>query len=567
MALLYPITAAQTDAKSPIDENLMDSIRLNLDDLDSRLTLQGLFDHQFKLNGPLSYLANLPTTYRRRIDGPLISKATTFQQCLAYLEKPGQGGTLEIDVKRATRPDVMITEMRRQFNEFVTSIARVGSAINTQSITRSTAQISTQGVAQWKASINVSSVVLLSENLVRYNLASAIDSDWIVGDTVTFSSMGAAPNDGTFTIVRLNDDGGNNVIVQNASGVQESIPAGSCRLNAWAYTFTNPVSSQFAAGESALFASHPDAGNDGTLTIYAVNQSGNNIIVKNSNGVANASIGGTADVLRWIFAFSSAAPTPDYTVGESAFCQGHSSGGNNGTFVIKAVNFGGNNVVLYNTAGVVQGGVAGTVDTCRWACFFSVDPSSDITAGDSVHISVAIPSSIQGTYTVKQVNRSTSDNIVIHNASGAASVSAQVVSARMLLKFATDQSASITTDSTVHIYGSAQAYQAADGDFAVLQVNRGGGANYNAVVAMAASILEQVGPSGRVVYELKSIFTTRPSFTIPAYTRDFDDTHLKVSSNAVFHATRKTVPAGTLLFLDVIGYPNGEPENLLVQLL
>lgn len=38
MALLYPISASQTDANSPVDQTLMDALRLNLEDHESRLS-------------------------------------------------------------------------------------------------------------------------------------------------------------------------------------------------------------------------------------------------------------------------------------------------------------------------------------------------------------------------------------------------------------------------------------------------------------------------------------------------------------------------------------------------
>ena len=42
MALPYPIAPSQTDARSPVDDNLMDSIRLDLDYLDAVATQGGV---------------------------------------------------------------------------------------------------------------------------------------------------------------------------------------------------------------------------------------------------------------------------------------------------------------------------------------------------------------------------------------------------------------------------------------------------------------------------------------------------------------------------------------------
>lgn len=563
MTLPYPIAASQVDAKSPVDEQLMESIKLDLDYLDTQLGLQGSFDYQFKVNG---YLAGIPVLKRQALDGILVSKPSTLQECRCYLEEPGDGGTLSVDIRRVNKLDAQITALTRQFKANINSIARAGSSNSTQSITRATAQISTQSVSLWKSPINVQSIVALGNNIFRYNLASAPDSDWLIGDPVEASGCSNAANNGDFVIAGVNIDGGNNILIENVSGVAQSSAAGTLQLDAWSYNFINPVSSEFAAGENGLFSSHPDAGNNGQLPIYAINQAGNNIIVKNANGVASGVATGFADVNRWIFAFLSAALTPDYTVGEKALMQSHSSGGNNGNFVITGVNSGGNNVIVYNENGVVQGGVAGTVDTLRWVYFFSVDPSSDVVAGQTVIPRSTTSAANSGEFVIKQVNRSTSDNIVLYNESGVAQGGAagEVIHKRMLVKFASDQSASITTDSKIRLYGTAETLT--DYNFQVLEVNRGGGANFNAVVETSTGV-EQVGAAGRVVAESKSVFDTVPSITIPPSNYGFAATHMQVSTNAVFNATRKIIPSGTLLQMDILGLPNGRAKNLVVQLL
>jgi hypothetical protein len=560
--LPYPIVAAQVDAKSPVDEQLMDSIRLDLDYLDTQLGLQGSFDYQFKLNG---YLPNVPTVKRKRIDGVLISKPATFQQCRAYLEEPGDGGTLEIDVRRVTRVDAKISALTRQFTGAINSIARVGSPINTQSVTRATAQITTQSIVVWKSTINISTIVSLGDNLWRYNLASAPDSDWKVGDSVKFASATSGANNGTFVIVKINDDGGANIVVENASGVEQSSAAGNAQLQAFQYNYINPVNAQFVAGEKGLFAGHTSALNDGTLLIYATNNAGNNVIVKNPIGVTQGSAAGTLDVLRWLFSFTAPAPS-DYVVGEKAETSGHTSANNDGKFFIRALNTGGNNLVLYNENGVTQGGVAGTVNTLRWGYFFSTDPASGFIAGQFAIVTGATSAVNSGTFEIKQVDRTTADNLIIYNENGVAQGGAAgtLVHRRMLVKFASDQSATITTDSRMKIYGSAQALT--DGDFDVVEVNRGGGANYNAVIESPLGV-PQVGAAGRVVTESKSLFDTRPSFIIPPLNTGFSDTHMKFSSNAVFNATRKIVPSDTLVEMELITIPEGKPKNLVVQLL
>ncbi len=563
MTLAYPISASQTDAKSPVDGQLMDDIRLNLGAIKAAAELAGASDYLFKING---LLPALPVGRSRlRLDGVVISKDVTFQKGQVYLEEPGLGGTVRVDVRRATKPDTKITAISRQFSSAINSIARAGSGNSTQSITRATAQISTQSITLWKSALNISSIVPLGNNLYRYNLASTVDTDWVVGDSVTAASCSNAANDGTFTIVRAREDGGNNIVVSNVSGVAQSGSAGTLTLEAWSYNFTNPVSSQFAAGEQATFASHSAGGNNGALTIYAINQSGNNIIVKNSSGEAQGSAAGTVDVLRWIFAFSSAASATDYVVGETALTASHSTGGNNAAALpIRAVNSGGNNVILYNPSGAVQGGAAGTVNTNRWVYFFSSDPSADVSAGHSVIVTSATSAGNNGEFVVKEVNRSTSGNLVVFNASGVAQGGAAgtLVSKRALVSFASDQSATITTDSQITLYGTAAL--ANGGTFDVLQVNRGGGANYNAVIETTGAA--QVGAAGRVVFETKSLFDTKPEIVIPPSTAGFAATHGRVA-DGVLNSTRKTVTAGTLIFADILSIPSGAPRNLVVRLL
>ena len=171
----------------------------------------------FKLNGPLDML---PNGKARRVDSCYISSAQAFSACEVFLDDPGTTGTLEVDVRRITTPKIPITGITPIFSASTQSIARAGSSLSTQSITRTTAQISTQSITQWKSSINVQSIIALGSNLWQYNLSSAPDSDWVVGDTVTFASCTTAANNGSFTIVRVNDYGSTSVVVTNASGVE-----------------------------------------------------------------------------------------------------------------------------------------------------------------------------------------------------------------------------------------------------------------------------------------------------------------------------------------------------------
>jgi hypothetical protein len=562
MALPFPISPSQTDAKSPVDEQLMDDIRLNLDYLETQSSLSKSFDYQFKLNGRLDAL---PLAKRKRIDGVLISQAATFLSAKLYLEKPGTSGTLEADVRKISVPNTPISGVSRIFSSSINTIARAGSALSTQSITRATAQIATQSVSQWKSSISISSIVFLGGGFMRYNLATAPDSDWKPGDSITISSATSGVNNGTFLIARVNDDAYPSIVVVNSSGVNQSGAAGNIRLNAWLYSYTNPVAAQFAAGEFGFFSSHADAGNNGALLIYAINQGGNNIVVKNASGVANGAAAGFADTQRWIYALSSAAPA-DYVALEKAFLSGHASGGNNGSFPITAVNSGGNNVVVYNPSGVVQGGSGGTVDTLRWVYFFSSDPSAGVSALDRIKMAGATTSANNGIFSVVQVNRSTPDNVVVYNESGAAQGGSggTAETTKTLVKFASDQSAVYSTASIVEIFGSALG-AIDDESFPVLQVNRGGGANYNIVID-APNAAEQVGAGGRVIFEEKSIFSTKPSITLNSAVENSTNRHAQISTNAVLNA-EAVVATGQRMAMYITKIPVGAAETAVLSLI
>lgn len=551
----------QVDAKSPVDEQLMQQIKDNEDDLNSRLLLIKGFPHQFKVSGPLALLTEAK---KKRIDGALVPVATTFVDAKLWMDKPGTSGKLEVDIRRLVTPNTKITEISRLFSSSINSIARASSGFSTQSISRAASQIATQSISQWKSSINISSIVLLGDNLVRYNLASQPDSDWKVGDSFEAASCANAANDGTFSIVEINQDNGANIVVENVSGVAQPSASGNATLHAWSYNFVNPVSSQFAAGESALFAGHTDAGNDGTLPIYAVNSSGNNIIVKNPTGTDQAGVAGNANTNRWIITASAAAPT-DFVVGEKALLASHTSGANDGNFKITAVNSGGNNIFIYNPAGVAQGGAAGTTNTNRWIYSFSVDPSADVSVADTVVVEGTTSSSNSGSYEVKQVNRITSDNIVVYNESGASQGGSfgTLYTEKVKLSFASDQSSVYSTDSYIEIFGSPQ--EAIDESaYKVEQVNRGGGANYN-VIIKAVEAVEALGACGRIIYEGRSIFSTKPSITTARKDTNATDRDGQVSSNAVFNANA-TVLTGTLIGLYIVSIPEGFPESFTLGL-
>ena len=570
MALVVDIALDQVDAKSPVDEQLMEAIRTDLIDLDSRIASAGAFNYQFKVNGIISRLAAVRGTFKPayRVDGILPAKETVFQACKIAIQQPGLGfgslnGLLECDVRRYNKPNVLITAITPLFDSTIDSIGRIGSGQSTQSISRSTSQIATQSISLWKSALNIQSIVVLNDHQVRYNVDASPDADYVVGDTVTVSGSVDSNNDGTFPIVRVNDDGGFSLIVTNSTGlaVNQSAITGTIDLDKWKLVYTNPVSTEFAAGEMVTLASHTNPVNNGQFEIYAINQTGNNIIVKSSTMDAQGGAVGNANVNRWKYAFSAAAPS-DYVVGEKAVMASHTSGVNDGKFPITGVNLGGNNLVVYNASGVVQGGAAGTVNTLRWAYIFSTDPSAEITAGDTIIASGTTDPLNSGTFIAKEVGNSGGNNVVVFNENGVTQGSSggNFSTGKVLVKFGTNQNAILTTDSKITLVGLANSDF--DDDYQVLQVNRGGGSNYNALIS-APGITTQAGALGRMVWESKSLFDTKPSITFMNGYAEWG----AVSTNAVLNATQKEVPAGTLIMADILSIPTGVVRNLTIDLL
>lgn len=571
--LPYPISAGQTDAQSPVDDNLMDSIRLDLGYLDTAITGVQSFDYQFKMNGPLAALTPAFGMYKR-LDGALVAKQQTFQVVRLYAEVPGTTGTLEIDLRKYRSTNTPITSIAKQYSQSINSIAQIAPAIATQSITRSTSTINTQSITFFKPTINITSITNIGSNLARVNLASAPDSDYRVSDQITIAGATSGANNGSFQIVRINDDGLNNLVITNASAVDQNAAAGTIQLLAFSYNYTNPVSSQFVAGEAAFFSGHTTGGNNGTYVIYAINQSGNNIIVKASGiaGATQAGVAGTADVLRWVYTYSASVPS-DFVVGERAQMASHTSGANNGSFVIVAVNSSGNNIVVINNFGVAQGGAAGNANTLRWVYALPVDPSPQFIVGQSCVTSGTTNANNSGTFAVVQINRLATNNIVVFNQNGVAQAGAAGTLAheRTIISFGSDQSAIYTTASNIEVIGTTST--ANQGYFDVLEINRGGGANYNVVVINRSSVA-QANPVGRIAIESKSIFATKPTLVYPydAFSNTYNNGSLRfvTATGAAFNAeatiTASDVSNGIVLGFDITRIPSGAIADIVIQI-
>lgn len=561
MALPNPIASTQTDAKSPVDDDLMDSIRLDLNYLDGIFSA-GNYNFSFGLDGQLVGAFG----FKRAIDVVPLYKDFTPTACRFGLRKSGTSGQLQVDIRKHTQCKVPIIGIDHQFEGATQSIANIAPALATQSISLATPQISTQSITYAKAALSVSSIVVFASGQVRYNLTSTPDSDFSIGDSVVIASCTSAANNGTFTIVDVNQSGGSNIVVVNASGVEQTAAAGTIQHTIFSYNFTNPANAQFVAGEQAVFATHTSANNNGTRTIYKVNEGGNNLWVKNATGATQAGVAGTASVGRWVYTYSAAVSSPDFTIGEKAKMASHTNALNNGSFIITALNSGGNNIVVYNPAGVAQGAAAGTANTNRWIYSLAVDSSAQFSVGDFAQLESHTTSANNGIFVVKQINRSALNNIVFYNESGVAQ--AGVVGftrhTKKLVKFATNQSSVFSTLSFIEMVGTVSgSYLKNDGvfPFQVLEVNRGGGSNYNVVIQVNGAP-SQASPAGYVQTEMKSIFNSAPTLAMDVTSLEPNEWVKGVSTNFV----ASTLSAGTFLGLYVLQWPSGDPQTLRVTL-
>ncbi len=567
MALDFPILSSDVAAKAPIDEELMGAIKGNLEALDEALSSGGANEPvNFRLNGSLGEIAGGTL---KRADSVYLSSARTFTNCRLLLDRPGDSGTLEIDVRKVANLGAPIVSILPQFEAAHLSITRLSQNLAIQSIARSSASLSVLSVTKFKPELAIQSIAALGHNLFQVNLITAPDSDWKAGDTVTIANATAAGNNGTFTIVRKNDYGSKSVVIENANGVAQSGAAGTVLLNAVSFNFSNPAGDDFEPGEMATFSGFSNALLNGLKTIYAKNVSGNNLVIKDAGLPTQAGAGGLIEVQRFLVALTSAAPS-DFFPGET-LTMSASNAGNTGTaFKILSVNSAGNNVKIYNPGGVIQATVGGVISSNRFRYALSSDPSAQVSLGDAVESKANFPNS--GTFEVKEVNRGGSFNLVFLNPSGTdtatAAGSSTLFHTRKIIRFAESQSA-LQVGDRIEIEGVASEYLTASPNalgFEILQVNRGGGANYNAVISMPLGS-SQPSPGGWVSVYSRSIFQTRPRLEIGGSSETRGRSWLQTETvSAVLDPLKGAIQSGERLGLYVLNVPAGRPENLSVTL-
>jgi hypothetical protein len=582
MATFISIPSTDLDFKSPIDETLM----LQLMEND-----QYLFDNlgggggggggptQWKVNGPLSVLrgqiASIPAK-GYNLDGSIVSTAQAWSRVRLALREVGTGGQVKIDIKRHLRTNHTITSIAHQMILATQAVGRLGSPILTQAISLRTPSVATQSIARTKTQLDIQDIISLGSSRWRLNIEGGIliDSDWKVGQSILISSATNATNNKQVTIDSINDDGHPSIIFTSATGVQEINSPAVVNLQMFTYTYINPVDSDaFFPEEIVIFATHTTAANNGQKTIARVNDSGNNIIIYNTTAGAIPQAGavGTVQTTRWVYTYGAPVLTTDYFVGELILAAAHTTAANNGSFLIRAINDGGNNIVVTNTAGVNQAGAVGNVNTHRWVYSFLTDPSLGSVVGDlfSGFTHTSGGNNVVGA-DIKELNRLGLNNLVIYNPSGVVQGGAvgSVRSRKTIVSFATDVSASyIVGRSFATLKNCFLAIN--DGIYyEVVEINRGGGANYNIVIenssALTSSVaLTQAFAKGQVDYESRSLFSTLPVLVVNAEQFSADEPDFGGTS-AVFYPGN--VVANSIIAIDVLELPTGTPQDLSIDL-
>jgi hypothetical protein len=463
---------------------------------------------QWNVNGPLLLIG----PKAKRVDGSFLYQSINPIAVNLSCKKVGLTGTLDVDIRVHRSLNAPIKSITPIFSASVVSIAAPLAAINTQSIARTTAQISTQSISKVKTALNIQSInQVQGTNQWKYTFTgSLLDADYSIGKSVLVAGATAGANNGTFVITDVNHGNQPSITVTNASGVAQTGAVGTLDLQLWSYNYSSAVSTDYVANDSVLFASHTTGANNGTFTIYKINQSGNNIWIYNATGVAQAGVAGNSNNFYWGYVYSSTVDTTYFVAGENAKMASHTTGANNGNFPIRAVNSGGNNIVVYNVAGVAQAGVAGNALPNRWNVNFGSDPTGIVVVAETMRIDGSSTSGNNGLWTIRRIVANTltvySETIVAQAASGTGFSTKYKIG-----MYVSPASLSITTSSILELRGtSTTAWEETPlrTGYQVLVTNA-----LDVVVLDTAALLvdAQVSPAGYIIMESKSILSVRPT--------------------------------------------------------
>jgi hypothetical protein len=544
----------------------------------------------------MNFLTTTTLAYpkNRRINGAAVSKAVTFTRASIYLENPGSLTSfyyetrheLEIDVRKYKTPNTPITKIERQYTGSVSSILRTTATLATQSISRISKTVNTQTITLWKAPFNIQSIVPISANRVRFNLDRAVDSDIEallkaqVAISVKVEGATNVVNNGNFLQVQVvNDDGHPSLTLSQLdsgwTGALQESAAGTLTLLLLSINLTDPAPAEYYQGVYVQLAGHSSGVNSNSVQVVATNQGGNNIIFGWNAATTQNSASGTANLQQWIHTLLSPANVNHYAIGDKVETSGHTSAGNNATsLIVRGINVGGNNLILENLNGVAQASPAGLITPYHWVVSLGSVTTNKLLIGSEVIVAGASNSANNGRFFVRELNRGGAENVVIYNFAGVAQGGAAGVcnSLRAIFWFSSDQSAQYSLNSIVTTSGCQ--YASNNLESAVKEINRGGGANYNLVLEVpdltTTSIAQNI-PLGRVIYEARSLFTTRPVLKIDNSFSDVStgrQRHMIKATNGVF-GPEAVVLENEMLALDIIRYPDlfpTGPENLVVRI-
>ena len=483
---------------------------------------------QWNINGSL----NLLGSSIKRIDGSSSYKSFIPTAVKAICQKGGLTGTLTIDVRKHQSLNAPVVSIMPVFQATLSSVAATTTAISTQSIVANNSSLATQSVSRFKSALSVQSIVKTqATNGWKYNFSGALlDSDYQVGKYVVVSGCSNAANNGTFQIVEVNHGNFPSIVVTNASGVTQTTAVGTVDLQLFSFNFLSAVPSDFVSGDSFIASSHTSANNNGTFTIYKINQSGNNLLAYIDAGVVQGTVTGSINSCLWKYTYASAVSSTYFVVGQKAKMASHTTAANNGNFTIRGLNVSGNNIVVYNPAGVAQASVTGNASSNLWIMNFSSSPVGLISANDYVKFEGSSTTANNGTFQALSVG---ANYVVVYNESGAVQSSSGT---GFTTKFkatmnSTTASLGITTDSKVEFLqtsGSAFIETSADLGYQVLSV---GTSDFVFEERLAAVADFQPTPCGYISIESKSILSSPISISsslVGVYQKEL----ISASSNA-----------------------------------
>lgn len=554
--LPFPINANRTDAKSPIDQDLMDDLRLNQEFLDDQLGAGGggtVFE--FKVSGLLNAL-NLSSDIKngRRLDSAFVPSSFTPTRARMYLEKGAKTGKLKVDAHYNVDLNHPIISIDEQMELLTQDIGRAGAGFSTQAIAFATPTISVQAINEFHANQNIESISLLEDGNVLVTFEGAVllpEDEYLVGDRFVISGATAGANDGNFIILGVNFDGLPSILYSNGSAVNQEGQVGTGRLFTFEIVFLAAVNDNFADGETVSLAGLDAGANNGNIPIFRINQSGNNIITKptNTSSVTQAGVNGTAETNRMEYTFLGAVDN-DFLVGEIVEFTGHTSGNNNGDFEILRKNNPANTVVIFNDSGVVQAGVAGLMDSNHWIYAMPSDPSDDINVGETGEFVNHTSSLNDGVFTILEINKNAVDNLVIYNPVGTdqGGVAGSALHTRKIVTFLDDKEAFYTVDkSFASIEGLVVAND--DDEYLVKETNRGTILDFNIVVE-APGLTKQLLRVGRVAFEKRSLFDVLP---VIEFTQEkIRDLQADITNTLL----GEVIPSNARLTMDILEVPD-----------